>query len=84
MSTKSCKPDEAIKIYQNALEQNTADVGLISKIAKALIATHDYGKVDIIIIILLMNRQVATTKQLSKTTLRTLRLEVILLSCMLN
>lgn len=38
------EPEQAIKAYQIALEQNPKDTNLPSKIGKAMIITHDYNK----------------------------------------
>lgn len=38
------EPEQAIKVYQESLEQFPNHISLASKIGKALITTHDYGK----------------------------------------
>eukprot|EP00003_Mantamonas_plastica_P021293 TRINITY_DN3441_c0_g2_i6.p1 TRINITY_DN3441_c0_g2~~TRINITY_DN3441_c0_g2_i6.p1 ORF type:complete len:1340 (-),score=495.80 TRINITY_DN3441_c0_g2_i6:48-3578(-) len=38
------QPEEAVEAYQAALELNPNDAGLATRIGKALVSTHDYGK----------------------------------------
>ncbi|NXO03695.1 TT21B protein, partial [Rhinopomastus cyanomelas] len=38
------EPDEAVQVYEQALEKNPKDSALASKIGKALIKAHDYAK----------------------------------------
>ncbi|KAJ1551311.1 Tetratricopeptide repeat protein 21B, partial [Cladochytrium tenue] len=38
------EPDKAIKVYEAALENFPGNVALASKIGKALVKTHDYGR----------------------------------------
>ena len=39
------QPERAIEVYEAALKKNPKDSSLASKIGKALVKTHNYGKV---------------------------------------
>lgn len=39
------QPEKAIEVYELALKKNPKDGALASKIGKALVKTHNYGKV---------------------------------------
>ena len=43
------EPEKAIEVYEQAMKRNPRDSALASKIGQALVKTHQYGKVVIVV-----------------------------------
>ena len=43
------EPEKAIEVYEQAMKRNPRDSALASKIGQALVKTHQYGKVTVVV-----------------------------------